>query len=205
MDKLIDLLSYKYPELIAMVMVGISVWIIAKFYFKRFIPMENKIKSHDKDIDKILESILNIEKYIIKKDITAIDGFLKKSSPYTITDAGKKLLAVSGGKKCIDDNITFFNNEIQKLNPKVALDVENYALSVLNKNTNNAFFNPIKNFIFNAPNPYTIIDENGNAVQHDSLTMNVILLIMSIYLRDKYFEQYPNYLLESKKMDIINS
>jgi hypothetical protein len=111
-----------------------------------------------------------------------------------LTNAAVKLLETSGAKKCVDENLIFFNKEIHKLSPKVALDVENYALSVLNKNTDNSFFNPIKDFVYNVPYPYTIIDDDGNSLQiKDAINLGIILLIMSIYLRDKYFEYYPQY------------
>ena len=200
MDKIIDLVVGKFPEMIIIVIVSMIVWLVAKFYFRRFVPVEDKIKDHDSVIDKIVESIRNIEAYIMKKDKSAIDGLFRKFSPYTLTDAGLKLIEISGAKKCVDENIDFFADEIQKLKPKAALDVEDNALSVLNWNTSNEIFNQIKDFVYNAPKPYVISDDNGNSVVlEEAITLSVILLVTSIYLRDKYFEKHPEFLKDTTK------
>ena len=208
MERLIDLIVGKWPELVIILIVVLIVWMVAKFYFKRFVPMENKIndvpcnspKGHCKGIDiiesdikEIKSGMQNIKEYIVKQDPYAAYDLFVKGSPFKLTDKGIFLLEVSGGKKCIDDNIDFFDKEIQLLNPKVALDVESIALSVLDRNTNSDFFNDIKNFVFNASK--IITDKSGNKMEfNDYITLIQVLQVMSIYLRDNYFERHPHYL-----------
>jgi hypothetical protein len=78
---------------------------------------------------------------------------------------------------------------IEGMQPKVALDVENYALSVLNENLKHEMFNDIKDYIFTLPNPVSVTDEAGASASLD-IRIESILLIMSIYLRDKYFASH---------------
>ena len=198
MEKLVDLIAGKWPEMIIIFIVGLVVWIVAKFYFRRFVPVEDKInnvpcnKHNDyyKNMGVMAKSIRKIEEYIIKRDVFAIDELLRRCSPFRLTSFGEVLLASSGGKKCIDENIVFFDSEIQKLAPRVALDVENYALSVLNMNLSHPYFDEIKNFIFTVPNPYLIVDKEGNNFEFKNVAINHILLIMSVYLRDMYLNRH---------------
>ena len=223
MDKVIDLIADRFPELIIILIVGIVVWLVAKFYFKRFVKLEDSVLDLSKNMNMLTKnindvskatndlgsnmnllsrnsnilaaSIKKIEDYILKRDNFAFDELLRKCSPYRLTDIGEKLLEISGAKKCVDENIDYFYKKIHELSPNVALDVENYSLSVLNESTDNVVFNPIKNFVFNAPSPYILNNEDGSTITlKNAITLNSILLTMSIYLRDKYFERHPEYL-----------
>jgi len=139
METLLKSIVEQWSITATFVIAAIIVWIVAKLYFKRFVPMETKIKDapcdkHDRLLENmgtIMDSIRKIEDYIIKKDTSSIDVLLRKCSPYRLTSAGDALLDVSGGKKCVDENVDFFDVEIQKLSPQVALDVETYSLSEL--------------------------------------------------------------------------
>ena len=203
MEKIVDLIARGYPEWIMVLIVGIVVWFVAKLYFKRFLPMEDKVNNapcnKDKDFYKdMAKSMRKIEKYMIKETSLASVEVIKRCCPYKLTDIGNKLLNISGSKKCIDDNIDFFDSEIQKFKPQVALDVEDYSLTVLNENTDKSFFNPIKDFVFHASYPYVLIDDEGNREEFkEDINMNTMLTIMSVYLRDKYFERHPEYLDKS--------
>ena len=202
METLLKLVLQHWPSITTAAIVGILVWMAAKFYFKRFVVMERKINDapcdkHDKgfrDIGIIKASVRKIEDYILRKDTDSVDFLMRKCSPYKLTDAGDALLNVSGGKECIDDNIDFFDEEIQKLNPQVALDVESYSLHVLNSNTDKSFFNQIKDFVYNAASPYIIIDKEGNKTEFEgNLTMNHVLMVMGVYLRNRYFERHEGF------------
>lgn len=205
MEKLVDLIAKGYPELIIFLIVGVVVWFVAKLYFKRFLPMENKVNNapcnKDKDFYKdMAKSIRKIEKYMIKETSLTSAEIMKRCCPYKLTDVGLKLLNISGSKICIDDNIDFFDSEIQKLKPQVALDVEDCSLSVLNENTDKSFFNPIKDFVFHASYPYMLIDDNGNREElKEDININTMLTIMSVYLRDEYFKRHPEYLVSGNQ------
>lgn len=110
---IINFLQEKSPIIVVIIIVGIIVWKIAKFYFNRFKKTEDVVaklpcKEHSTNIDDIKstifvindikESVRKIEKYIIKNDVNAMDNLLRKCSPYQITSFGKKFLDISGGK-----------------------------------------------------------------------------------------------------------
>jgi len=198
---------------IALVAIGIYVigrliWFIAKFYFVRYKNIEHKINNVPcnsergnceninlmfNTLNTMAEDIKGIRYYIIRRDSVGIDELSKKCCPFQLTDVGWLLLEDSGGKKCIDDNIIFFFDEIKKMQPKVELDVENCSLSILSETINKDIFNEIKNFIFHAPSPYTKY-RNGEELSIKSpITTNSVLYVMSIYLRDKFLKQYPEY------------
>ena len=204
MDATFEFLKDNYPTIfvitIIIIVVSIIVWKVSSFYHTRFKKIETfsqntpcNEKGYAANVVAIIdikESIRKIEEYLIKKDASSIDKFLRKCSPYSITDLGNQLLEKSNGKKCIDENTEFFIKEIEKMNPLVALDVEQYSLTVLNDNIKNERFNHIKNFIYNASNMITFADTDNSSIDV-SVELSSVLLIMSIYLRDKYFEVHP--------------
>lgn len=138
----------------------------------------------------IKESIRKIEEYILRNDNAAIDMLVRKCSPYKITTYGEELMTLSGARKCIDDNVDYFIRLIEEREPKVALDVEQYALSVLNENTKHEMFNDIKNYVFNSPASVTVKVNDGPPMDI-TIKIESILMVMSIYLRDKYFQKHP--------------
>lgn len=149
-----------------------------------------EIKGQVTFMQDIRESVRKIEEYLMHNDSEAMDVLLRKCSPYQITSFGEKMIEMSGGKNCVNTNVDFFILEIEKRSPRVALDVERYALSVLNDNLKLEYFNDIKNFIFGAPEILKVTDDNG-ATAEIPIKLEHILMVMSIYLRDKYFEQHP--------------
>jgi hypothetical protein len=208
MDATFDFLFKHLPIIAIMLIVSIASVSVSWIWFKvyhRFKKVEDEVKKipcnlHERSIQTIQNdvsimsdikfSIRKIEEYIIKQDPASLDSLVRKCSPYKITSFGEVLLENSGAKKCVDDNVNFFILEIQKLEPKVALDVEQNALSVLNENLKHDFFNDIKNYIYNLPNPTEILDKANNSTKLN-IKMESVLMVMSIYLRDKYFELHP--------------
>jgi hypothetical protein len=150
----------------------------------------NKFVNYLGVLDDMKSSIRKIEEYIIRNDSTALEQLIRKCSPFKITNFGEVLLNVSEGRDCVDNNIDFFISEIEKMKPLVALDVENYSLTVLNENTKSEMFNNIKDFVFNAPSNFLLKTPEGNEIEIP-IKMENILWVMSIYLRDKYFETHP--------------
>ena len=105
-------------------------------------------------------------------------------SPIQLTEFGDQVLLAFGGKDYIDTNLNSLIETMETADFKSALDVQNYAQSILFAQTQTNEFTHIKNFIFN--NPKFAI---GNS--HVELTLPLALNLMSIYLRNKYFDVYP--------------
>ena len=212
MDAILTFLLEKFTT-IAIIAIGIFVvirlvWFVAKFYFVRYKNVENKIneipcnseRRHcdslfliSEALNSITDDIRGIKYYIIRTDDTTIDELSKKCCPFQLTDIGLVVLEDSGGMKCVDNNLSYFIDEIKNRNPKVALDVEDYALSAVSENLKEDFFNEIKNFVFHAKCPYIKQKDNITLTLKSPITINNVLYVMSIYLRDKFLEKYPEY------------
>lgn len=115
--------------------------------------------------------------------------FSEKKSPRKLNNNGNKLLAEVRGDEFLQENGRFFLDEIAKLEPKTALDVENYALSVLLANSERQEFNRLKNWVYNASS-LEITDGSGS-VSHKDISMEDVLFVLSIPLRDRYLAGHP--------------
>ncbi|MBM3405602.1 MAG: hypothetical protein FJY10_12035 [Bacteroidetes bacterium] len=170
-------------DIIALCAVIVTVLI---FCIKSWLGSSNRKKEL---FQEIRNGILRIEKFLISKYADAANIFITSNSPASLTDKGKLLLEKSSGKKLIDDNIDFFISELYKTNPLTALDVENNAFEVIFKNTDKEIFKEVKDYIFNNP-----------VFEGNQLNLSTIVKILSIYLRDKYFEKYPEILEQSESI-----
>jgi hypothetical protein len=143
------------------------------------------IKTVKNDIITLQNSFCDVSRWIIKFDNSMIDTFLPKKSPRNISEAGYELLKETCAQKTIDENLNFFTSEIEKQAPKTAYDVEERSLNVLLENTGREIFNRIKNYVYFNP------EEMEFAGQKSKINFYVVLRVMSVYLRDKYFEKHP--------------
>jgi len=156
---------------------------------------ENNFVEVKKDIASINESSRDMRKILTEIGSALINKkmldpvlLLQKLSPYRLTEDGEKHLIACGGKTCIDNNLDLFILELEKINPQTAYDVEKEALNVLYANSDKQFFNTIKDYVF--------LDPNG-------ITLSTTILVMSIYLRDKYFEKYPEILPDIDAVEVL--
>jgi len=199
-DKIIEFLPFFVIVSIALIVGLITATIKIHSYYLKVNHAITLVPIHDTEIKQlnknellmqdIKESIRKIEEYIMRNDPNSIDKLIRKCSPYQLTSFGDALCLNAGGVKCIDTHLDFFTSEIQKMNPLVALDVENYALDVLKDNIKKDFFNEIKDFVFASPSNIQLEDANKNTTDI-KVKLDDILFVMSIYLRDKYFETHP--------------
>lgn len=151
------------------------------------------IERHEQNLiafTDIKNSIRAIEEYLMGFDKDAYAQLLRKCSPYKLLFLGEQLLEKSGGRKCIDENIDLLLGEVEKRNPSAPLDVEESALNVVRAFRDTPLFNDVKNFVYYSPQQVELIDEDGKKVER-SVHINVIFMLMSIYLRDKYFAKHP--------------
>jgi hypothetical protein len=146
---------------------------------------KNDIKTALNDIITLQNSLCDVSRWITRLDNTMIDTFLPKKSPRKISEAGYELLKETCAQKTIDENLNFFISEIEKYAPQTAYDVEEYSLKVLIENTGLEIFNCIKNYIYFKP------DEMEFAGKKSRIDFYVVVRVMSVYLRDRYIEKYP--------------
>ncbi len=161
----------------------------------------NKIEKHDdqiadtralmKRMEGQLELLVqnSIEKSNVKIKKKAGYTFSAKHSPRHLNQNGIELLKDCGGDKVLNVNMDFFIGKIEKLQPKTALDVEDLALAVLQTNTNDDMFIPLKSWVYNAP-AREIKDVDGS-VKLQEIDLDDVIFVMSLPLRDRYLELHP--------------
>ncbi len=150
------------------------------------------INRHIEIIYEKIESIQNNFFVLIAFLATKHDDFpfdlLKSKSPFQLSDLGIEVLEAIGGKKYVDDNLSYLLAMMEKETFKSALDVEIFSKTILIKELTSDGFTPIKNYLFN--NPYYEKEE-----RKIRLSLESAIHLIGIYLRDKYFEKHPALLL----------
>lgn len=121
--------------------------------------------------------------------IIAETEYSEKHSPRRLNKNGIKLYFDINGAEFIDKNSEYFFKEIDKLAPKTALDVENFALAVLRASSDLDIFIPLKSWVYNEPTR-EIENRNGEHVKTE-VRMDDVFFILSLPLRDKYLEKHP--------------
>ncbi len=186
-----------YPGLFVLIFTVVAVSVLSWKIFRLYGRLE-KVEDHCSKIEG-----MNTDSTTIKDQLAKISNSIDKlfvflnqqhqnfptelfvaKSPIQLTEFGDKVLIGFGGKKYIDENLDSLIKVMENENFKSALDVQNFAQSTLFSQTQSNDFTPIKNFIFN--NPKYITGEG-----QIELTLPLVLNLMSIYLRNKYFERYP--------------
>lgn len=186
------------PGVCVLVSITIIVFILCWKMFRLYGRLE-KVEDHCSKIQGI-----NTDSASVKDQLTKISNSIDKlfvflnqqhqnfptelfvsKSPIQLTEFGEKVLVTFEGQSYIDTNLKSLISLMEKENFKSALDVQNFAQSILFSQTQNDGFTPIKNFIFNNPN--LVLGES-----RIDLTLPLALNLMSIYLRNKYFDVYPD-------------
>ncbi len=116
-------------------------------------------------------------------------SYSAKRSPRQLNQNGIELLSDCGGNDFLNANMDLFLRKIEKLQPKTALDVEDMALTVLQTNTNEDIFIPLKNWVYNAPSR-VLKNPNGSTRTQD-VDLDDVIFVMSLPMRDKYLELHP--------------
>lgn len=161
------------------------------------------LKRNVSNIEETLESnndmLISISEWIMKMDTEMIGELLQKKSkkkqnnlvmkgsPYKLTEQGLKLFNDVDGENFLKNNKEMFYKLIDKRKPKTAYDVESAAQYVLYFSTREDIFNPIKDYVYNAPSLITK-NEDGTEERHD-ITLEDVCQVLSIPLRDMYLEE----------------
>lgn len=152
--------------------------------------LDSRIDSLDGRIDSMGDNLSDISRWIMKLDPSTIDTLAMKHSPRRMTAAGLQLYEISGAKNALENNVEYFLEELQKINPSTPFDVEDKAFDVLMKNLSMPLFNPIKNYIYYQPDKVTLKTESGEDVTV-TLSLMAIVKLMSLELRDRYLAAHP--------------
>jgi hypothetical protein len=144
-----------------------------------------KIDDSNIKLATIITQLAKITTYLTTK-FDVDHQLFQTNSPKELTKLGSEILKATGGDKFVDDNLTGLLGLMEKQDFKSGLDVENYCTVLLFEKINEDSFTPIKNYIFQNPEYKTEVDKKLQ------LDINVAIQVMSIYLRNKYFEKHPS-------------
>ncbi|MBD5279126.1 MAG: hypothetical protein HDS35_01090 [Bacteroides sp.] len=114
--------------------------------------------------------------------------FSAKHSPRVLNENGITLLNDFSGHEFLEKHMDYFISKIEKLQPKTALDVENFALAVLQSATIDDMFNSIKNWIYNAP-VREFKNPDGTTTERE-ISLDDIIFVLSLPIRDRYIETH---------------
>jgi hypothetical protein len=190
----------KWPEFTLYAVIAIVgivvVWRIARFYYTnysvRMRAVEDKVRDSDcarhgraiNDFDGTTKIILHkidfIEKALIASDKKLLSAFAKSNSPLQLNQRAIDLMTSSGADRILERHRDVLIKQIEELNPATAYDVEQNAYKVLILNSDASWFIPLKEYIFNNP-----------VFQGENISMDAICFVMSLPLRDYYFNKHP--------------
>lgn len=162
---------------------------------KRFISDISEIKGSLGLLLQMQTSTPATRPFIPKK----ANKYSQKQSPRQLNANGISLFNDVNGQKFIDSNRDFLFEGIDKFAPKTAYDVEVSSLTVLRLNQNNDIFDSIKNWVYLAP-ARTIYDENGQNPHSEDVTLDDVLFVISLPLRDAYLLEHPE-LVPAKELE----
>lgn len=210
MEPIIEYLINNAPWIVVILVAIIATWRISKYHTK-LEDIRNKVDKLpcEKHKDNIRDSeqrynelqrivtstndmVVEINKWLMKFDNDMIDKLAKKASPLKMTPLGEVLFEKSSAKKTIDNNIDFLIKELEDINPQTAYDVEEEALSYLLRNMGNEMFADIKQFLYYSPDIIQLKDPSSGEDKDVRLSMQSIIKLMSIYLRDLYLKKHSD-------------
>jgi len=139
---------------------------------------KQKVDRCEKDLDKRDDDTKELRDRISRlegsssRDQAAIDKYIQRKSPLSLTDAGSLTLFESGGKDYTDTNLSELIEAIRAENPKTAYDVQELSKKVISDKSGEDGFIPLKDYIFKK-----------------GIGIDILTNIMAIYLRDKSLQE----------------
>jgi hypothetical protein len=121
-----------------------------------------------------------------------MDGYMEyppivhSKSPIQLTLLGKQILENYKGNTKIDNKAPEFIKTIEDRDFKSPLDIQEYAEKIIISQFNGNDFVDIKNEIYFNP-----------TFENQPVNIRIVAKVMGLYLRDKYFEKHPEFLLKN--------
>lgn len=198
-EAILDWLKTNYPNLFIIVLLlgvlgvilvaCVKITLFVVNYRQRLQKVEQDcsgISNLDVKISQLLTKVDKITTHLLTNDKELDPRIFQANSPIELSELGQRILRDIGGKQYVDDNLSILIDYMEQRDFKSGLDVQNYTEVLLAEESDKEAFTPIKNYIFQ--NPVYKIDEDKTITLHLNLCINII----SIYLRNKYFEKYPD-------------
>lgn len=150
---------------------------------QRMDKMDQRMDKMDQKLDAIIIAVNGISRFLSGSQDKFPDINFT-NSPLQLSNIGTSILEDIGGKKYIDDNCIELIHLLEEKSPKTGFDVDEQSTILLTQMTLDARFNPIKNYIFHNP-----VYRKGTF--ECNLHMLIVIQIMGLYLRNRYFQRYP--------------
>jgi hypothetical protein len=142
-------------------------------------------------VSGMADRIIEISKWIIKKDSNMVGSLMTKASPLNITSLGYIVYRESGAEKLMSEQLPVFIDTLTEINPKTAYDVEGESFNLILKNTGQPYFKPIKDYLYVSPDPARIVNPDTKREVEVSVSLTLIAKLMSLVLRDEYLKLHP--------------
>lgn len=125
-----------------------------------------------------------------RHDILSSDSpsLSSKNSPRILNDNGMKIYDFLNLQAFLEKNKDWLIEELEKLNPKSALDVETSANTALIIASSDDRFKDLKDQIYKSPS--VKLNINGEDKDYE-ISLLAVLHVLSIPLRDIYLSRYP--------------
>lgn len=117
------------------------------------------------------------------------DMFSQKHSPRSLNGNGRKVAEVFGVGGFLEANGEWLIGEMGRLSPGTPLDVEAMSLAVLRLRSGDKRFNGLKGKVYRSP--VMELEGKDGGTQATDITLDNVLYVMSLLLRDMYLERHP--------------
>jgi len=162
MEALVTIISSGF---VALLTSGLAIFVVLGKYKEKVDVNEKNIGKHNDKIDSLSDRVSKLEGGVDRD--RAHNEYIKRKSPLTLTEKGKALLLDSKGKDYIDNNKEKLIAAIRAKKPKTAYDIQELSKEVIEDNSNEDNFIPIKEFAY-----------------RQGFNLQTLTEIFGIYLRD---------------------
>ena len=182
MESIFTFIADQYPTIGLMIVVAVISFFAARYHFSiqrtrktvEALPCDEngkKIDATARILDALASKVDNLQCGVHRKAIVNIENTLLSKrmfapslsaslSPKRLSEHGRELYQISGIQTVLENHLQHFIEKIEAFAPKTALDAQNLSLHVIFNSTDEDFFIPVKNLLFNNPS----FDDSGQSV-----------------------------------------
>lgn len=149
--------------------------------------LEHNINSIKETMQSNNGMLVELSRWAMHMDESMIEKLAQKCSPLQMTKAGGYLYKISKAKDAINQIADRLIHEMESMNLRTELDVEDKSLDLILKNNNDVAFDPVKKYVYYSPDTIQV----GNTGETIKFNMLSLMKLMSIDLRDRYLAKHP--------------
>lgn len=149
--------------------------------------LEHNINSIKETMQSNNGMLVELSRWAMHMDESRIEKLAQKCSPLQMTKAGGYLYKISKAKDAINQIADRLIHEMESMNLRTELDVEDKSLDLILKNNNDVAFDPVKKYVYYSPDTIQV----GNTGETIKFNMLSLMKLMSIDLRDRYLAKHP--------------